>query len=89
MGWQSSYARSFEKDLLGLPADVQRRSIKVIEEIVENPFAGKKLQGKVNRYSRRIGRDYRVVYSVYKQEHLIDFEYIGARGEAYRWFRHE
>ncbi len=56
MGWQSSYARSFGKDLLGLPADVQRRSIKVIEEIVENPLAGKKLQGKVNRYSRRIGR---------------------------------
>jgi len=30
-----------------------------------------------------------MVYSVYKAQRLIDFELVGDRKDAYRWFRHE
>ena len=40
-----------------------------------------------NRFSVRLGRDYRLVYSVYSHERLIDFEFVGDRKEAYRWIR--
>lgn len=30
-----------------------------------HPYQGKKLQGRANRFSVRLGRDYRLVYSVY------------------------
>jgi mRNA-degrading endonuclease RelE of RelBE toxin-antitoxin system len=36
----------------------------------------------------RLGRDYRLVYSIYSHERLIDFEFVGDRKEAYRWIRH-
>lgn len=57
MSWQSSYASSFEKDLLALPDDIRVRALSLIEQMVQNPFLGKKLRGRPNRYSVRIGRD--------------------------------
>jgi len=89
VSWQSSYARSFEKDLLALPDDIRERALFLIGQILQNPFLGKKLKGRPNRYFVRIGRDYRMVYSVYKAQRLIDFEFVGDRKDAYRWFRHE
>jgi hypothetical protein len=49
----------------------------------------KKLQGRTNRNSVRLGRDMRIVCSVYKSQRLIDFEFLGDRKEAYRWLRRE
>ena len=77
MRWTSSYASSFEKDLLSLPRETRDKAVRVIREILAHPFAGKKLKGSANRYSTRIGRDYRVVYSVYRKGRLIDFEFVG------------
>jgi mRNA-degrading endonuclease RelE of RelBE toxin-antitoxin system len=88
MDWKSSYASSFEKDLLRLPAEVQQKAVERIKGILGDPWSGKKLKGRRNRYSVRMGRNYRIVYSVYKHERLIDFEFVGRRKEAYRWFRH-
>ena len=55
--------------------------------MLSNPYRGKKLKGRANRFSVRLGRDYRLVYSVYSHERLIDFEFAGDRKEAYRWIR--
>jgi mRNA-degrading endonuclease RelE of RelBE toxin-antitoxin system len=54
-----------------------------------DPYRGKKLKGRATRFSLRLGRDYRLVYSVYSHERLIDFEFVGDRKEAYRWIRHQ
>jgi mRNA-degrading endonuclease RelE of RelBE toxin-antitoxin system len=89
MSWKSSYASSFEKDLLSLRAEIQTEAVQAIRQVLDNPYTGKKLQGARNRFSVRIGRDYRVVYSVYRHERLIDFEFVGDRKEAYRWIRHQ
>jgi hypothetical protein len=40
MSWQSSYARSFEKDLLGLPDGIRERALLLIGQILQNPFLG-------------------------------------------------
>ena len=50
-----------------------------------NPFVGKKLKGSKDRYSVRMGRDFRVVYTVFKKERVIDIEFVGDRKDAYRW----
>ena len=89
MTWNASHARSFEKDLFRLPDELREQAAKLIRRILENPWIGKKLKGRRNRFAVRITRDYRIVYSVYKTESLIDFEFAGDRKEAYRWFRHE
>jgi len=88
MNWNGSYASSFEKDLLALRAQIRQKAVQAIHDVLSNPNQGKKLQGRANRFSVRLGRDYRLVYSVYSHERLVDFEFVGDRKEAYRWIRH-
>ena len=56
--------------------------------MLSDPYQGKKLKGRPSRFSIRLGRDHRLVYSIYSHERLIDFEFVGDRKEAYRWIRH-
>jgi hypothetical protein len=51
------------------------------------PLPGQETSGAGKPFLRP-GRDYRLVYSVYSHERLIDFEFVGDRKEAYRWIRH-
>jgi mRNA-degrading endonuclease RelE of RelBE toxin-antitoxin system len=88
MSWNASYASSFEKDLLALRPQIRQKTVQAIRDALSNPHQGKKLQGRANRFSIRLGRDYRLVYSVYSHERLVDFEFVGNRKEAYRWIRH-
>ena len=88
MNWNGSYASSFEKDLLTLRAQIRQKAVQAIRDVLSNPYQGKKLQGRANRFSVRLGRDYRLVYSVYSHERLVDFEFVGHRKEACRWIRH-
>jgi len=88
MSWNGSYASSFDKDLIALRAGIRQKAVQAIRDALVNPYQGKKLQGRANRFSVRLGRDYRLVYSVYSQERLVDFEFVGDRKEAYRWIRH-
>ena len=79
MSWNASYAKSVESDIKKLPRDIQDRFIKALEQFVANPYVGKKLRGSKNRYSVRIGRDYRVVYTISKTDRVIDIEFVGDR----------
>ena len=85
MSWSASYAKSVESDIKKLPHDLRQRFIAVLGDLLNNPFSGKKLKGSKNRYSVRMGRDYRVVYTVFKNERMIDIEFVGDRKDAYRW----
>lgn len=82
--WNTSSSGAFAKSLEKADAELRERAVKAIARIVEDPYAaGEKLQGAANRYKRRVG-DNRIVYSVYKDEKLIDFERFENRGEVYR-----
>jgi mRNA-degrading endonuclease RelE of RelBE toxin-antitoxin system len=85
MNWSATYARSVESDITKLPADLHDRFISALEQILANPFVGKKLKGSKDRYSVRMGRDFRVVYTVFKKERVVDIEFVGDRKDAYRW----
>jgi mRNA-degrading endonuclease RelE of RelBE toxin-antitoxin system len=88
MSWNASYASSFEKDLAALRAEIREKAVAAIRCVLSNPYEGKKLKGRPSRFSIRLGRDYRLVYSIYSHARLIDFEFVGDRKEAYRWIRH-
>jgi len=88
MSWNASYASSFEKDLLALRPKIRQKAVQALRHVLSNPYQGKKLQGRANRFSVRLGRDYRLVYSIYSHERRVDFEFVGDRKEAYRWIRH-
>ena len=49
------------------------------------PAGCKKLKGPNKRFRLRIAGDYRVVYSLFKEERRIVIELAGHRKDAYRW----
>lgn len=59
------------KNLSNIQEDYRSRIIAALDEIVLNPFAGKKLSGKRNgQYSVRVW-PYRIIYIVKKMELLV------------------
>jgi mRNA interferase RelE/StbE len=77
------YKSTVSKDLKRLDKDEIRRILNGIEyKIVSNPFLGKSLKGDFRGcYRYRFG-DYRVIYTISKNEILI--LRIGHRKEIYR-----
>jgi mRNA-degrading endonuclease RelE of RelBE toxin-antitoxin system len=86
--WEVTYRSTVEQDVARLPERIRQRAFGVVNNLTLDAFPQgcKKLQGAVSRYSIRIRRDYRVVYSVFKTERVIKIEFIGHRKDAYRWF---
>ncbi len=72
------------RDLKGLPRDVQRRILKHIEDLADDPRPPgvKKLSGAEDLYRIRIG-DYRVIYQIRDKVLLVVVVRIGHRGDIY------
>ena len=59
------------------------RFITAINSLKENPFAGKRLKGKLKGdYSLRVG-DYRVIYTIYREKLIVYIIDLGHRKEIY------
>ena len=60
------------------------RLLAAIETLKKNPYQGKRLKGKLaGDYSLRVG-DYRIIYTVYKNELVIYIIDLGHRKAIYR-----
>jgi mRNA interferase RelE/StbE len=79
------WKRSALKEFDDLPAGMAGRVLNVIEKLAENPLGSgvKKLAGAENTYRFRTG-DYRVVYSIYKNQLVIEILRVGHRKDIYR-----
>jgi len=88
MSWEIRYRASVERDVDRLPAHIRVLVLRKIVDLGENPFpAGcKKLKGIPDRYRFKVARDWRVVYSLFRELNLIEIEFVGHRKDAYRWF---
>lgn len=88
MSWEISYRSSVERDIARLSQHIRVAVLKEIVRLSENPFpAGcRKLKGSTSRYRLRIANEYRIVFSLFAENHLIKVEFVGHRKDAYRWF---
>jgi mRNA-degrading endonuclease RelE of RelBE toxin-antitoxin system len=88
MTWEIRYRSAVEHDVARPPENMRQRAFGILTDLKLDAFPQgcKKLQGAASRYSIRIQRDYRVVYSVFETERVIKIEFIGHRRDAYRWF---
>ncbi|PYN77227.1 MAG: type II toxin-antitoxin system mRNA interferase toxin, RelE/StbE family [Candidatus Rokuibacteriota bacterium] len=79
------FARSARRELEQLEARVARRIIARIEALASNPrpHGCAKLQGADDLWRIRVG-DYRVIYSVDDDGHIVDVVVVRHRGDVYR-----
>jgi mRNA interferase RelE/StbE len=80
-------APAAERALKKLPAGIQQRIVKAIEDLAAEPRHGStKLQGEHSLYRIRVG-DYRVIYEVADKILTVLVLKIGHRGEIYQRLR--
>jgi len=74
-----------EKQIDNLPTNIRSKIDRVIVDILaNNPYLGKPLKGNLKgRYSYRVA-DYRIIYSIFKHELIIQIIKVMHRREAYR-----
>jgi mRNA interferase RelE/StbE len=79
------FARSARRELEGLEATVARRIISRVEALASDPrpHGCVKLQGAADLWRIRIG-DYRVVYAIDDNAHLVDVRIVRHRSDVYR-----
>ncbi|MFZ3266891.1 MAG: type II toxin-antitoxin system RelE/ParE family toxin [Terriglobales bacterium] len=72
MAWNLQLAGPAQKNFRKLSAKDQARVRAALRSMEENPFLGdiKRLQGQTTAWRRRVG-NYRIVYDLYIEEHLI------------------
>lgn len=77
--------QSAKKELAGLPAQMAKKIIEQIKALADNPRPDscKKLVGAQHTYRIRIN-DYRVVYSLFDKQLIIEIIKIGHRKNIYR-----
>jgi mRNA interferase RelE/StbE len=76
---------SAEKSLSRLPREIQRRIVRAITSLAEDPrpVSSKKLQTDENLYRIRVG-DYRIIYAIRNAELVILVLALGHRRDVYR-----
>ncbi|GDX84259.1 plasmid stabilization system [Methylococcaceae bacterium] len=84
MSYRIEIKPSAKKELAQLPREIGESVVKAIAALAENPrpHGYKKLTGSQQSYRIRVG-NYRVVYSLFEQQLMIEIVKIGDRKDVY------
>ena len=84
MTWKVELEKPAQKALRALPPGAQRRILLALANLAADPFAARGVKALVDRrgFRLRVG-DYRVLYVLHPDEHVIGVERIGQRGDFY------
>ncbi len=76
-------SKEFQKNLERLEKQVNKRIVRSIEDLPQNPFLGKPLRGELKGlYSLRVG-EYRVIYSIDEKRQEIILHAAKHRSKVY------
>jgi mRNA interferase RelE/StbE len=83
--YEVTFARSARRELEGLVPPLANRILTRIQALAREPRppGARKVQGRQNLWRIRVG-DYRVIYSVYDDQRVVDVVKVRHRREAYR-----
>jgi mRNA interferase RelE/StbE len=79
--WRSST----RKDIRSLPRHEVARVVAAVSQLADSPLphGSQKLAGSERTYRIRVG-DYRVIYEVFSESHVIEIQRVRHRKDAYR-----
>ena len=85
MSYEILFTRSAQKELNNLPQKIGDRILKKIDVLAENPRPSgcKKLEVSENTYRLRVS-DYRIIYSIFDRQLIVEIIKIDHRKQVYR-----
>ena len=84
MSYRSIFTRSFTKEFDKLPRNVKERILEALEKVAEAPYAGTKLQGKLEGLWRWRTGKYHTIYLIDEKEKAVVFLDVGLRKAIYK-----
>ena len=82
--YKAIFPNSFKREFRKLPAHVRQTLINNLEKIVENPYSGKRLGGKLEGLWRYRTGKYRLIYLINEKESAVVFLDVGPRKSIYK-----
>jgi mRNA-degrading endonuclease RelE of RelBE toxin-antitoxin system len=81
MVYRLRFDKRFRRHLEALPGDVRGVARKVIRQLSDNPVSvrAKELDDHPGTYRLWLPRNYRLVWSVLKEEQVVDLLYVGPK----------
>jgi mRNA interferase RelE/StbE len=81
--FRSAPTKHFLRELKKLPAHVRARILLAIEDMMSNPYAGVRLRGELDGLLRWRTSDYRKIYKIDEEKHLVVLIDVGPRKSVY------
>jgi mRNA interferase RelE/StbE len=81
--YNSVFPKSFKKEFRKLPTNIQEIVLKTLNKAADNPYAGKRLEGKLGGLWRYRAGKYRIIYLIDEKESAVVFLDVGLRKSIY------
>ena len=81
MAYRLRYDRRFRQHLDALPGDIRSIARRVIADLGDDPrpTQAKELEEHAGHYRLWLPRDYRLVWTVFEDEQIVDLLYVGLK----------
>jgi mRNA-degrading endonuclease RelE of RelBE toxin-antitoxin system len=84
--YRLAYADSCRRQILRLPPALKPIAQRAIEQVAQNPHAGKRLERELVGYLPLRAKRYRVICGVDETSHIVEIYYVGHRRDTYEVF---
>ncbi len=81
------YSKTSRKQIKSLHPKIKPIIKTHIQELKENPFAGKALEKELSGYYSLKSKRFRIIYKIVHQSHIVQIHYIGHRKDIYEIFK--
>jgi mRNA-degrading endonuclease RelE of RelBE toxin-antitoxin system len=87
--YRMAYAAICRRQILGLPPLLKPLIRRAIEQLAQEPYAGKRLERELSGYLSLRAKRYRIIYRINEGARTIEIHYIGRRKDIYEVFSEE
>lgn len=81
------YSQACRRQIRSLHPELKRIVKARIEALRANPYLGKTLEKDLSGYRSLRSKRYRILYTIDREDHIVQLHYVGHRKDVYELFR--
>ena len=85
--WRLRFTPEASRLVSNLHPELKKQIKKALNDLRENPYAGKDLQEELSGFKTQRLKQYRIIYGVNENQKSIQVYYVGRRRDVYEQFR--
>ena len=85
--WRLRFTPEASRLVSSLHPEIKNQIKKALNDLRENPYAGKDLQEELSGFKTQRLKQYRIIYDVNENQKSIRVYYVGRRRDVYEQFR--